>query len=162
MTPISIKGLEKSECVRKQENGAINPGNGRIRNSREKSPDGLGPGTTTLKPGCRACKRAMEKADAATSRHLQAQKAQPVRPCGRWNAQNQGGGEGKLRNGLTNLCKTEREMGKEWEKSKRSPIPERMNPRKAQTCECSAARTIRSCKAECGYWSAPPQRNEKV
>lgn len=92
MTPISIKGLEKSECVHKQENGAINPGSGRIRNSREKSPDGLGPGTTTLKPGCRACKRAMEKADAATSRHLQAQKAQPVRPCGRWNAQNQGGG----------------------------------------------------------------------
>lgn len=119
MTPISIKGLEKSECVHKQENGAINPGSGRIRNSREKSPDGLGPGTTTLKPGCRACKRAMEKADAATSRHLQAQKAQPVRPCGRWNAQNQGGGKEKKNSAMdSRICA--RQNGK-WEKNGKSP-----------------------------------------
>lgn len=113
MTPISIK----SECVRKQENGAINPGNGRIRNSREKSPGGLGPGTTTLKPGCRVCKRAMEKADAATSRHLQAQKAQPVRPCGRWNAQNQGGGK---ENSAMDSRICARQNGK-WEKNGKSP-----------------------------------------
>ena len=54
------------------------------------------------------------RADSANSLYRQAPEAQPIGQCGRWNVQRQGMRR-RPRNGLTNLCKTEREMGKEWE-----------------------------------------------
>lgn len=161
MTPISIKGWKKvSVCANRRMEQSTPATDGfatlgrraRRARSRHDNAETRMPCVQTGHGKSRRCNQPTSAgAESATGAAVwEMERAEP------------GGGEEKLRNGLTNLCKTEREMGKEWEKSKRSPIPERMNPRKAQTCECSAARTIRSCKAEYGYWSAPPQRNEKV